>query len=93
MRKLYNRPKTQGKRKRGPFANYVEAAMEDVYPYLENSDGECQFSLDELIDQIKGDLMQHGNTREFYKVSGNLIVLYFKEISNNFFKSLTFFQS
>ena len=55
MRKLYNRPKTQGKRKRGPFANYVEAAMEDVYPYLENSDGECQFSLDELMDQIKGE--------------------------------------
>ena len=39
MRKLYNRQKTQEKRKRGSFANDVEAAMEKVYTYLENSDG------------------------------------------------------
>ena len=43
LRKMCTRPKTQGKRKRGPFANDVEAAMEKVYTYLENSDGDCQF--------------------------------------------------
>lgn len=38
----------------GPFANNTEAAMEDVYTYLENSDGVCQFPLNRLMDQIKG---------------------------------------
>lgn len=38
----------------GPFANNAEAAMEDVYTYLENRDGVCQFPLNKLLDQIKG---------------------------------------
>jgi len=54
LRKLYNRPKIEEKGKRGAFINDVEAAMEDVFTFLENSDGECQFSLDELMDKIKG---------------------------------------
>lgn len=28
--------------------------MEDVYTYLENRDGVCQFPLNMLMDQIKG---------------------------------------
>ena len=40
MRKMYNRPITQEKRKISPFANDAEAAMEEVYTYLENNDGE-----------------------------------------------------
>lgn len=38
----------------GPFANNTEAAMEDVYTYLENSKEVCQFPLNKLMDQIKG---------------------------------------
>lgn len=54
MQELYNRPTIQEKGKRGPFANKAEAAMEDVYTYLENSDGGSQFPLNKLMDQIKG---------------------------------------
>ena len=43
--------------------------------------------------ELSENLMQPGNIREFYKVLRNLIVIYFKEISNNFFNISHFFQS
>lgn len=81
MRKLYNRPKIQGKRKSGPFANNVESAMEYIYTYLENNDGECQFSFDELIDQIKGDHRPDNKTVKAHllkKYGGDIIIAFSK---------------
>lgn len=43
------------KAKGDQFANDAEALMGDVYFYLEKSDGVCQFILNKLMDQIKGD--------------------------------------
>lgn len=51
---LYGRPKVEEPKRRGPFVVEIDRAMEYVYDYLENSDDECQFSMDELMEQMTG---------------------------------------
>lgn len=51
---LYGRPKVQEHKRRGPHAVDIDKAMQCIYDYIENSDDECQFSMEQLIEQIKG---------------------------------------
>ncbi|KAG5865948.1 hypothetical protein JTB14_029954 [Gonioctena quinquepunctata] len=38
-----------------PRGGEVEDAMQAVYYFLENSDEKCQFTMEELMEQIEGD--------------------------------------
>ncbi|CAL1286439.1 unnamed protein product [Larinioides sclopetarius] len=49
--KLYQAPPT-GKSKGNRQHTTVDEAMEKIYSFLEEKADECQFSLDELMDQI-----------------------------------------
>lgn len=40
----------------------VEDAMQNVYRFLESSDEECQFTMEELMEQITDDFRPHPNT-------------------------------
>lgn len=52
--KMVLQPST-GKKPGKPLSNDVTSAMEDIYAYLEQNAGECQFTLKQLMDKIEGD--------------------------------------
>ncbi|KAK0156660.1 hypothetical protein PV327_011737, partial [Microctonus hyperodae] len=52
----------QDAKKRGPYANEIDTAMQYIYSYLEQNSDECQFSLDELMAKIEGDYLPHIKT-------------------------------
>lgn len=54
QKRLYNRVPSGKKRGYRPATN-VDEAMEYIYSYLTENSEECQFSLDELMDQIEGE--------------------------------------
>jgi hypothetical protein len=49
-------------KKRGPYANEIDTAMQYIYSYLEQNSEEYQFSLDELMTKIEGDYRPHIKT-------------------------------
>ncbi|KMQ88812.1 hypothetical protein RF55_11637 [Lasius niger] len=53
MKKFYSPPSSGKKRGYRPATN-VDEAMEAIYFYLEENSEECQFSLDDLMNQIEG---------------------------------------
>ncbi|GBP90495.1 hypothetical protein EVAR_56732_1 [Eumeta japonica] len=59
MKKLYQTPSTEERKKRGPYASEIDTAMQYIYSYLEENSEECQFSLEELMTKIEGDYHPH----------------------------------
>ncbi|KAG5861006.1 hypothetical protein JTB14_026245 [Gonioctena quinquepunctata] len=49
MKKLYQTPSTEKRKKRGPYASEIDTAMQYIHSYLEENSEDCQFSLDELM--------------------------------------------
>jgi len=64
--------------KRGPFAKEIDEAMDSIYNCLENNSDECQFSLDELINQIQGDFIPDKKTVKTHlqKRYGDNVIMY-----------------
>lgn len=62
MKKLYQAPRSEEIKKRGPYAGEIDTAMEYIYSYLEQNSDECQFSLDELMAKIEGEYRPHIKT-------------------------------
>ena len=58
-KKLY-RPKLATER--GRPKEEVDVSMDGIYAFLENSDEECQFSLEELMSKIETDYKPHSKT-------------------------------
>lgn len=54
QKRLYSRVKTEHKRGYRPATN-VDEAMEYIYSYLDDNSEECQFCLDDLMNQIDGE--------------------------------------
>ena len=54
MKKFYSSPSSRKKRGYRPATN-VDEAMESIYLCLEENAEECQFSLDDLLNQIEGE--------------------------------------
>lgn len=54
QKKLYSRPKSEMKRGFRPASN-VDEAMQFIFDYLEENSDECQFTLHNLINEIKSD--------------------------------------
>ena len=50
------------KKKVGPYAKEIESAMENIFTFMENSDEEHQFSLNQLIGQIEGEYIPERKT-------------------------------
>ncbi|KAG5899219.1 hypothetical protein JTB14_034477 [Gonioctena quinquepunctata] len=76
-------PNTDGEQKRrGPFAQAIDALMQHMYRYLENSDDECQFSMEKLIAQMNGDYKpdQKTVTARLVEKYGDDILLPFRKI-------------
>lgn len=53
-KKLYSRPKSEMKRGFRPTSN-LDEAMQFIFDYLKENSDECQFTLDDLINQIESD--------------------------------------
>lgn len=53
LRFLYQKPKVEEPKRRGPFSEEIERSMQCIYDFIENNNGECQFSLDDLMKQMK----------------------------------------
>lgn len=58
MKALY-RPHRQGLPTGRPVDNEMEAAIHSITTFLKNSDEECQFTFDELMEKIEGDFRPH----------------------------------
>ncbi|GBN09825.1 hypothetical protein AVEN_224496-1 [Araneus ventricosus] len=78
QRKLYRLPsETEAKRGYRPARN-IDEAMEYIYSYLEEKSEECQFSMEELLNQIQGEFYPDIRTvknRLFQKKYGEDIVI------------------
>ncbi|KMQ95976.1 hypothetical protein RF55_3771 [Lasius niger] len=55
MKNLYNVPSSTGLKRRQRSVSNVNEAMESIYSYFSENSDKCQFSMNELINQIKGD--------------------------------------
>lgn len=61
MKKFRILPAGTDKKGRPPATN-IEEAMNNIYTYLEENSEECQFPLDKLLNEIKGDYLPHLKT-------------------------------
>ncbi|GBM91682.1 hypothetical protein AVEN_79275-1 [Araneus ventricosus] len=72
QRKLYRLPSEIGvKRGYRPLRN-VDEAMEYIYSYLEEKSEECQFSMEELLNQIQGEFYPEFELSRLY-ISKNTV--------------------
>lgn len=53
---------SQEPKQRGPYGKEIADAMDYIFSYLKENSSECQFSLEELQDQIKGEFYPHVKT-------------------------------